>query len=97
MLWSATTREVSKRILLTLDIDGTLLKGGKNANSGHKRAIEWAVSQVWGIQATVEGVKHGGLTDPIIIQNMLLSHGIGEQEIWQKMHVALKLAVEYFE
>ncbi|EME32650.1 hypothetical protein Gasu2_42850 [Galdieria sulphuraria] len=90
-------RCVSKRILVTFDIDGTLLKGGKNANTGHKRSIEWAVSQVWGIQTSVEGVKHGGLTDPIIIQNMLLQCGKTEQEIWQKMNLAVQLATEHFE
>ncbi|GJQ14807.1 hypothetical protein GpartN1_g6598.t1 [Galdieria partita] len=87
----------SKRILVTFDIDGTLLKGGENANTGHKRSIEWAVSQVWGIEATVQGVKHAGLTDPIIIQNMLLLHGKTEQEIWPKMNLAIQLAGEYFE
>jgi len=93
-MWQAARR---KAMLITFDIDGTLLKGGENANTGHKRAIEWAVSKVWGVEATVQSVKHGGLTDPIIIQNMLRKHGKSDQEIWGKMDQALQMATEYFE
>eukprot|EP00871_Galdieria_phlegrea_P000809 jgi/Galph1/1729/GphlegSOOS_G418.1 len=85
------------KVLVTFDIDGTLLKGGKDANSGHKKSIEWAVAKVWGIETAVDGVKHCGLTDQIIMKNMCLKYGKREEEIWPRMKEAIRLASQYFE
>lgn len=65
-------------ILVTFDVDGTLIESeGEDANKLHKDAFSFGFKSVFGLKTSIdEGVKHHGMTDPLIIQAVLEFHGV---------------------
>ncbi|QDZ25900.1 putative haloacid dehalogenase [Chloropicon primus] len=63
-------------ILVTFDVDGTLIESeGLHANKLHKEAFSFGFKSVFGLETSIdEGVKHHGMTDPLIIQAVLEHH-----------------------
>lgn len=54
--------------LILFDIDGTLVR---RAGPHHRRALEEAIRQVTGVEASTEGIPLHGMLDPDIIRMML--------------------------
>ena len=79
------------KVLVTFDVDGTLLTSG--SNTAHKDALDRAIKEVWGTDGVIADLKgkHKGMTDQIIMADVLRHHGFSEEEIWSKMPQAIKV------
>ncbi|GMH46004.1 hypothetical protein BSKO_13968 [Bryopsis sp. KO-2023] len=63
--------------LISFDVDGTLVTSvGDAANKLHRRAFANSFKEIFGIETTIDVVKHHGSTDPLIILAVLKHHGI---------------------
>lgn len=86
----------SKRanVLVTFDVDGTILGSRKNklGTSAHKQAINYAVKEVHGIDATVDSVPHAGSTDQEIVRRMCASKGVSDAAAWAAMDRVVALS-----
>jgi phosphoglycolate phosphatase len=72
-------------VLVTFDIDGTLLSGtgeakGSRGGSAHKRSIDRAVREVFGIGGKVDDVPHAGSTDREIVRRVCALGGVADSE-----------------
>lgn len=47
---------------------------------------------MWGIDGHVNEVPHAGSTDPLIMRDVLLHHGVSPPQIWAKMPEAISVA-----
>ncbi|KAG6523719.1 hypothetical protein ZIOFF_013596 [Zingiber officinale] len=67
-----------RRIMVTFDIDGTLIRStGSSSNHLHRQAFAHAFLQVFGLQdATIDVVQHHGQTDPLILVNAAIHYGV---------------------
>ncbi|CAL9111534.1 unnamed protein product [Musa acuminata var. zebrina] len=67
-----------RRVLVTFDVDGTLIRStGSASNHLHRQAFAHAFLRVFGLQnATIEAVQHHGQTDPIILVNTAIHYGV---------------------
>jgi len=66
------------RGLVLFDIDGTLLRAGDRA---HQAAFVRAMQEVYGVQATLDGVPLAGMLDSQIARLALERHGLSTAEI----------------
>uniref|UniRef100_A0A803M6W5 Uncharacterized protein n=1 Tax=Chenopodium quinoa TaxID=63459 RepID=A0A803M6W5_CHEQI len=81
-----------KKILVTFDIDGTLIQSdGTNSNHFYQ-AFSYAILQVFGIHGTIDVIQPHGSTDPAILVNTLVHYGISsevtgnlEETAWMKL------------
>jgi phosphoglycolate phosphatase len=78
--------------LILFDIDKTLITNA----TGHKAAFSKAVKEVYGIDTTVEIINYNGMTDPMIIMEVLKKHELEESEITAKIDTCKKAMVEHF-
>lgn len=106
-----------KNIIVTFDVDGTLLTSG--SNTAHKNAMDKAIKHVWKCNGCINDLcgKHKGvslqkrtnriidhvftpsrchfvrigMTDQMIMADVLRLHGYKEDEIWSKMPEAAKV------
>ncbi|KNA10062.1 hypothetical protein SOVF_147910 [Spinacia oleracea] len=84
-----------KRILVTFDIDGTLLQSdGSNSNHFH-RAFSYAILQVFGIHGTIDVIQLHGSTDRAILVNTLVHYGIPSEAATEKLPVLMSKMTEY--
>lgn len=93
-----STAPPKRNVLVTFDIDGTLL--GKRAgapnlgNSGHKRCIERAVKDVFDVSCRVDSVPHAGSTDREIVRRMVSSMGVSDADAWAGMDRVVALCAK---
>lgn len=75
-----------KPTLLTFDVDGTLIRAvGPDANKWHKDAFAFAIHKVFGIDTTIDVIKHHGSTDQLVLLDVLRFHGFEEHVVLAKM------------
>jgi len=78
--------------LVLFDIDDTLIKVPKVSI----RAFSEAFRKVYGIDTTIEVIRYQGMTDQLILIEVLKKNGLDEQEIKLKMKDATKAMIEFF-
>ncbi len=79
-------------ILALFDIDGTLLRN----NKAHVDAFEVAFKEVYGVDANVFMIECSGMTDQLIIAEVLKKIGVSEEVIKAKMPTCLEVLAETF-
>lgn len=92
-------------MLVTFDVDGTLLGKQKNVttrgNSGHKDCIERAFKDVFDRECRVDAVPHAGSTDKEIVRRMCEKCGVPDDSAWASMdrvvELCAKLIPDYIE
>lgn len=91
-LVSSAMSTVKRKVLVTFDVDGTLLTSG--SNTAHKDALDKALHAVWGTDGVIADLKgaHRGMTDQVIMADVLRHHKFSEDDIWNKMPEAMAYA-----
>ncbi len=84
--------EIVLKKLVLFDIDGTLIKN----TIAHKTAFSTGFKEVYGIDASIDSIRHHGLTDQQIIREIALQHGITEQLINKKIKDCMRIMVNSF-
>jgi hypothetical protein len=81
----------NRKIIVTFDVDGTLLTSG--SNRAHKNALDQAIATVWDSKGNIDDLKggHRGMTDQMIMADVLRLNGHSEEEIWEKMPEAVEV------
>jgi phosphoglycolate phosphatase-like HAD superfamily hydrolase len=74
------------------DIDGTILK---NRDRVHFNALNTAMADVYGKEATIAGVPYHGMTDIGILRAALARVGVNDHEFESRLPAALKRVREY--
>ena len=89
----------SRRTLITFDIDGTIVRqAGPDANAMHTRAFAHAFNEVFGLDASIDEVKHAGSTDPLILCKVLAHRGLSiENDVGPKLPQLKSAMVSYAE
>eukprot|EP01102_Stenamoeba_stenopodia_P002553 TRINITY_DN12400_c0_g1_i1.p1 TRINITY_DN12400_c0_g1~~TRINITY_DN12400_c0_g1_i1.p1 ORF type:complete len:243 (+),score=28.31 TRINITY_DN12400_c0_g1_i1:237-965(+) len=80
-------------VLITFDLDGTLLTG----NYLHHDAFAFAFKKVFSIDARIAEVPHNGMTDSAIIYAVLSRHGLSREEIEPKMPLLFQEMSTYYD
>ncbi|XP_010248799.1 PREDICTED: uncharacterized protein LOC104591596 [Nelumbo nucifera] len=89
-------QQIEKRVLVTFDIDGTLIQSsGSDSNKLHRRAFSYAFLEVFGIEGTIDAIQHHGQTDPSVIVNTLVHYGIPYEVATEKLPVLKSKMIEY--
>lgn len=89
-------KKETKRVLVTFDIDGTLIRStGPTSNQLHRQAFSHAFLQVFGIDGTIDAIQHHGSTDPAILVNTLVHYGIPSEVATEKLSVLKSKMIEY--
>lgn len=87
---------VGNAVLVTFDVDGTLMQStGLQANLLHKKAFSHAFLQVFGVEGTIDAIKHHGSTDPMVILNTLEYYGIPQETAAPKLGELKAKMVDY--
>jgi len=82
--------------LVTFDVDGTLIRAsGPDANKFHKDAFAHGFRSVYGIETTIDVIKHHGSTDMLVTESVLKFHGYDDDFIWAKMPEHVQAMSEY--
>jgi hypothetical protein len=68
---------------------------GPRSNSLHRRAFSAAFLQVFGVEGSIDVIKHHGSTDPLIILNTLEYYGIPQETAAPKLPELKAKMVEY--
>ncbi|OVA20513.1 Lipase [Macleaya cordata] len=85
-----------KTVLVTFDIDGTLIHStGPASNKLHRRAFSYAFLDVFGVEGTIDAIQHHGQTDPGVIVNTLVHYGIPSEVATEKLPILKSKMVEY--
>ncbi|RWR83761.1 hypothetical protein CKAN_01252900 [Cinnamomum micranthum f. kanehirae] len=93
---SQSKQSTGKRILVTYDIDGTLIQSlGTASNRLHRRAFSHAFLEVFGIDGTIDAIQHHGSTDPAVIVNTLVHYGIPSEVALEKLPDLKSKMVEF--
>ncbi|XP_043704575.1 uncharacterized protein LOC122654515 [Telopea speciosissima] len=88
--------ESHKRVLVTFDVDGTLIRStGPSSNRLHRRAFSHAFLHVFGIEGTIDVIEHHGQTDPAVIMNTLVHYGVPSDVASEKLPVLKSSMIEY--
>lgn len=84
--------------LISFDVDGTLIGSvGDAANKLHRRAFAFCFKEIFGIDTTIDVVKHHGSTDPLIILAVLEYHGIPKEKAMPKMADLQASMINFFQ
>ncbi len=78
--------------LILFDIDKTLIK----SSTGHAAAFSIAFKKVYGIDASINSIKHSGMTDQQIIFEVLKDNGLKDEKIKSKLDLCMKTMVDAF-
>lgn len=78
--------------LALFDIDRTLVTPSK----AHREVFHEAFRRVYGVETTIDIIRHHGMTDQQIIIDVLTQNGLSEQEIVSKMEEAEKVMIDLF-
>ncbi|XP_078166522.1 uncharacterized protein LOC144561433 isoform X1 [Carex rostrata] len=86
-----------KRVMVTFDIDGTLIVStGLSSNRLHRGAFAYALNEVFGINnASIDVIPHHGSTDPAILLNTAVYYGISSDLAMEKLPEMKSKMVEY--
>jgi phosphoglycolate phosphatase-like HAD superfamily hydrolase len=76
--------------LILFDVDGTLLTAG----DAPRRALEEAMTSVWGTAGPVTGHDFSGKTDPQIVRELLAREGLPADVVERGLERALELYVD---
>ncbi|XP_021746486.1 uncharacterized protein LOC110712348 isoform X2 [Chenopodium quinoa] len=89
-------KKETKRVLITFDIDGTLIRStGPTSNHLHRQAFSHALLQVFGIDGTIDVIQHHGSTDPAILVNTLIHYGIPSKVATEKLSDLKSKMIEF--
>lgn len=92
------TNTNNKKVLLTFDVDGTLIRStGQDANRFHKNAFKFGFKKVFNIETSIDCVEHHGSTDKLIIKAVLNYHKVDEERILEGLENVCQAMVEYAE
>lgn len=83
-------------ILVSFDIDGTLIRSTGQANKLHREAFTHAFKHVFDVDTDIDVIKHHGGTDPLIILKVLMHHGVAKQEAQARLKDVEAAMLEYF-
>ncbi|GAX80513.1 hypothetical protein CEUSTIGMA_g7951.t1 [Chlamydomonas eustigma] len=87
----------SQMTLISFDVDGTLIHSvGENANKLHKDAFAEGFKRIFGLDTTIDVVKHHGSTDPLIIIKVLEHHGISKEEALSRIPDIQDVMINHF-
>lgn len=75
------------------DLDGTVVKSG---NTAHNAAFEYAAKTIYGATISSTFTEMQGKIDTQILIELLIPHGISEEEAKEKMPEAMQAMDEYF-
>lgn len=79
--------------LVLFDIDKTLIEGSRvKDNVAYPKAFK----KVYGIDTSIDIINHHGMTDQLIIIEVLKKNGLDEQAIKSKLEDCMKVMVEVF-
>lgn len=81
------------RKLALFDIDGTLMKGSRLKD---EIALPKAIEKTYGLKADIDVINRHGMTDPLIIIEVLKKHGLDEKTILPKLDECEKTLAEIF-
>ena len=59
---------------IVFDIDGTLIRGSKC----HAEAFSYGIRKIYGINASINEINPDGMTDMLIVEELLKKHGISD-------------------
>ncbi|GAQ88295.1 haloacid dehalogenase-like hydrolase (HAD) superfamily protein [Klebsormidium nitens] len=91
-----SSSSASSRVLVTFDIDGTLVEAiGTEANKMHKGAFSHALKELYGVDGTIDAVKHHGSTDKSVIKKTALHYGVSEEKIMSRWDDIAPKMLEY--
>lgn len=79
--------------LVLFDVDGTLLQQGGVVQFG----IGQALKHVYGTSGPIKNYRMSGKTDPQIMKELMLLHGLEEGEIDEKINICCDMYVEVLE
>ena len=82
------------RALVLFDIDGTLVR---RAGPHHRAALVHGVRRVTGLETTTEGIPVQGMLDPVILNVMMRTAGVGTAAIRAAMPEILRAAERYYQ
>jgi phosphoglycolate phosphatase len=82
-----------RRVLLLIDIDGTLVRG---ATAAHQRVLDIAIREIHGAFPRTPPSAAAGRTDPWIVRDMLARDGVSEAVIDAEMESVLELASDLY-
>lgn len=79
-------------------MDGTLIESiGEEANYLHKAAFAHGFKSVFGIDTTIEVIKHHGGTDPLILLKVLQHHGVPLEQGMARLKECEAAMCDYFD
>jgi phosphoglycolate phosphatase len=78
--------------LLLFDIDHTLLRNAP----GHKEAFAYAFKKVYSVDTTMDLIEHGGMTDKMVIIEVLKKKGLSEKVIMEKIGKCMNIMVRFY-
>ncbi|XP_021744140.1 uncharacterized protein LOC110710181 [Chenopodium quinoa] len=84
-----------KRILVTFDVDGTLIQSDGTNSNHFFQAFSYAILQVFGIHGTINVIQPHGSTDPAILVNTLVHYGISSEVATEKLPILMSKMTEY--
>lgn len=79
--------------LALFDIDGTLMKGSKLKD---EIALPQAIEKTYGLKVDIDVINRHGMTDPLIIIEVLKKHGLDESAILPKLEECEKTLAGIF-
>lgn len=80
--------------LALFDIDGTLMKGSRLKD---EIALPAAIEKTYGLKADIDVINRHGMTDPLIIIEVLKKHGLDEKAILPKLERCERALARIFE
>eukprot|EP00906_Rhabdomonas_costata_P024185 RCo034801 len=87
--------EKTPAVLVTFDVDGTLMSMDGARHHLHKEAFSHAFKQVFDIDAHIDEIVHNGSTDPLIMIEVLELHGVSREKVIEALP-ELKRVMEDF-
>ncbi|XP_020575068.1 uncharacterized protein LOC110021073 [Phalaenopsis equestris] len=86
-----------KRVMVTFDVDGTLIKStGNSSNRLHRQAFSHAFFQIFGLEdISIDAIQHHGQTDPLILVNTLVHYGIPSDVASERLPDLKSRMIEY--
>jgi phosphoglycolate phosphatase-like HAD superfamily hydrolase len=74
------------KYIVTFDIDNTLIKG----STAHTDAMIAAIGDIFGVAASIDIIRHHGMTDPEIVIRILEKCGVNDEVIRSKKDECLE-------
>jgi phosphoglycolate phosphatase-like HAD superfamily hydrolase len=78
--------------LALFDIDNTLIRSSKV----HRLSFSEGFRKVYGVDTSIDIINHHGMTDQLIIIEVLKKNGLKEKEIKSKLKKCTEVMIDYF-